>query len=254
MKKILKVVLKMCGFILLYILVIGITAAIAKNIYSKILINQFKSQGVLQEELSTDKVKVYHIESNETTPTVIMKDGYITPGNTGDILISLKLPLESELIGGIVSFFAGGHAGLILGDYQDQKGSANSDFLLESTGFGDETDSFVFNKNFWYEDGVTPFDEVICLRVKTTEEQQHKVLAKGMALVGEPYNYSFFFNTKEASYCTDIVGKAYKEIGVDLNKDKLTTSVYDLLISNETYISYYYFKDSKGIKHIYYLV
>ena len=101
---------------------------------------------------------------------------------------------------------------------------------------------------------ITPFDEVIVLRVKTTEEERCKVLSKAMALVGEPYNYTFFFNTKEASYCTDIVGKAYSEIGVDLNKDKLTTSVYDLLISKDTYISYYYYMDSKGIKHFYYLV
>ena len=75
-----------------------------------------------------------------------------------------------------------------------------------------------------------------------------------MALVGEPYNYTFFFNTKNASYCTDIIGKAYSEIDVNLNKDKLTTSVYDLLISDETYISYYSYKDNNGIKYIYCLV
>ena len=254
MKKILKIVLKMCRFILLLILVIGITGAIAKNIYSEILINQFKSQGVYQPDLSTDKVKIYHIESDETEPTIIMKGNKITPGNAGDILISLELKLDNELIGGVVSFFAGGHAGIVLGDYVDKQGSANNDFLLESTGFGDQTDSFVFNKNYWYDDRITPFDEVIALRVKTTEEERSKVIAKAMALVGEPYNYSFFFNTKEASYCTDIVGKAYSEIGVDLNKDTLTTSVYDLLISGETYISYYYYMDNNGVKHFYYLV
>ena len=254
MKKILKIVLKICGFILLYILVTGITAATAKNIYSEILINQFKSKGVYQENLSTDTVKIYHIESDEELSSIIMKDGMITPGNSGDIIISLELKLESELIGNVVSFFAGGHAGLVLDDYSDKAGSADSDFLLESTGFGDQTDAFVFNKNYWYDDNVTPFDEVIVLRVKTTEEERCKVLSKAMALVGEPYNYTFFFNTKETSYCTDIVGKAYSEIGVDLNKDKLTTSVYDLLISKDTYISYYYYMDSKGIKHFYYLV
>ncbi len=254
MKKLLKIVLKMCGFILLFILVTGITAAISKNIYSEILINQFKSKGVYQPDLSTDEVKIYHVESDETRPTVLEKDGSLTPGNTGDIIISLHLPLDNELIGGVVSFFAGGHAGLVLGDYEDQKGTADSDFLLESTGFGNETDAFVFNKNYWYEEDVTPFNEVIALRVDTTLEERNKVLAKAMALVGEPYNYTFFLNTKETSYCTDIVGKAYSEIGVDLNKDKLTTSVYDLLISNETYISYYYYKDSKGVKHFYYLV
>ena len=254
MKKIIKIVLKICGFILLYILVTGITAAITKNIYSEILINQFKSQGVYQPDLSTDDIKIYHIESDEERSSIIIKDDMITPGNSGDIIISLDLKLDIELIGRTVSFFAGGHAGLVLGDYLDRQGSSDSDFLLESTGFGDQTDSFVFNKNYWYEDGITPFDEVIVLRVKATEEERSKVLSKAMALVGEPYNYSFFFNTKETSYCTDIVGKAYSEIGVDLNKDKLTTSVYDLLISEDTYISYYYYMDNKGVKHFYYLV
>lgn len=254
MKKNIKIVLKICRFILLFILVTGITAAITKNIYSEILINQFKSKGVYQEELSTDEIKIYHIESNEERPTILIKDDMITPGNVGDIIISLDLKVDIELIGRTVSFFAGGHAGLVLDDYLDCKGSADPDFLLESTGFGDQTDAFVFNKNYWYEDNVTPFDEVIGLRVKTTEQERSKVISKAMALVGEPYNYTFFFNTKEASYCTDIIGKAYSEIGIDLNKDKLTTSVYDLLVSKDTYISYYYYKDSKGVKHFYYLV
>ena len=126
--------------------------------------------------------------------------------------------------------------------------------MLESTGFGSQTDSFIFDKNYWYEDSVTPFTEVIALRVKTTEEDRKRVLAKAMAMMGEPYNYSFIFNTKEKSYCTDIVCKVYSELGINLNKDRLTTSVYDLLISSDTYISYYYYKDSNGIKHFYYLV
>ena len=110
MKKILKYVFKLCEFILIFILVVGITAAISKNIYSEILINNFKSKGVLQEELSTDKIKIYHIESEETVPTYTIYNDEITPGNTGDILISLDLMLENEMVGSIISFFAGGHA------------------------------------------------------------------------------------------------------------------------------------------------
>ena len=254
MKKILKYVFKICEFILLFIVVTYVTAAITENIYSEILISDFKSKGVYQEDLSSDKIKIYYVESDETRPSVIVRNDKITPGNSGDILISLDLKLENAMIGSIVSFFAGGHAGLVLDDYQDESGSSNNNYLLESTGFGMQTDADIFDKNYWYDDRVTPFTEVIGLRVKTTEEERKKVLSKAMSLVGDPYNYSFIFDTKNKSYCTDLVGKAYSEIGVDLNKDKLTTSVYDLLISDETYISYYYFKDSNGIKHIYYLV
>ena len=130
--------------------------------------------------------------------------------------------LFGVVFGSIISFFAGGHAGLVLDEYTDVEGAANPDYTLESTGFGEDTDAKIFNKNYWYEDYVCPFNEVITLRVKTTKHQQSKVISKAMALVGEPYNYSFIFNTKEKSYCTDIIGKCYEEIGIDLNKDKLS--------------------------------
>ena len=86
------------------------------------------------------------------------------------------------------------------------------------------------------------------VRLRERELKQPLSLKRGRI------NYSFIFDTKNKSYCTDLVGKAYSEIGVNLNKDKLTTSVYDLLISSDTYISYYYCKDGNGVKHIYYLV
>lgn len=254
MKKIVKNILKLCEFIILLILVIGITGAITKNVYSEILINNFKSKGVFQEELSTDKIKIYHVESDENRPSITLKNNKMTPGNSCDIVISLDMKLDNDFLNSVVSFFAGGHAGLVLDDYEDGQGFANTNYTLESTGFGINTDSGVFNKSYWYEYYVCPFDEVIALRVNTTEEQRSKVISKAMALVGEPYNYSFFFNTDKASYCTDLIGKAYSEIGVDLNKDGLTTSVYDLLISGETYISYYYCKDNNGVRYFYYLV
>ena len=147
MKKILKYVFKLCEFILLFILVVGITAAITKNIYSEILIKNFKSKGVFQEELSNDKIKIYHIESNEDIPTYTIYNNKITPGNTGDIVISLDLMLDNAMVGSIISFFAGGHAGLVLDDYKDSQGSASPDYTLESTGFGDNTNSDIFNKN-----------------------------------------------------------------------------------------------------------
>lgn len=254
MKKNIKYLLIFLRSIILFILIVGITAAITKNIYSEILINNFKKQGVLQTELSTETTKIYHIESQIDRDVYTIHDGIFTPGNATDIIISLDLKVDIDILGKLVSFFAGGHAGIVLDDYSDLKGSASTNFTLESTGFGTDTDAFVFNKNFWYDDSICPYDEVIGLRVDTTEEQRHQVVSKAMALVGEPYNYSFFFNTKETSYCTDIIGKAFKETGVNLNKDKLTTSVYDLLISDYTYISYYAKIDHKGIKHIYYLV
>ena len=254
MKKYIKIPFLFLRFLLFLILVIGVTAAITKNIYADILINNFKKQAVYQPDLSTETVKIYHVDVDLERESCTMHDDILTPGNATDIIISLDLKIDSDVLGAIVSFFAGGHAGIVLDDYVDSKGSASTNFTLESTGFGEDTDAFVFNKNFWYLDEACPYDEIIGLRVDTTEHERHQIVAKAMALVGEPYNYTFFFNTKNTSYCTDIIGKAFKEAGVNLNKDGLTTSVYDLLISNKTYISYYCKIDSDGIKHIYYLV
>lgn len=254
MKKYFRYVLLFLRFTLSLILVIGIIAAITKNIYADILIKNFTKQGVYQAQLSNDTTKIYYVEANIDRPTCTEHNEILTPGNSTDIIISLDLVLDNAFLGGVVSFFAGGHAGIVLDEYTDSKGSASTNFTLESTGFGDDTSAFVFNKNFWYDDKICPYNEVIGLRTNITEEERKMVVSKAMALVGEPYNYSFFFNTKNTSYCTDIVGKAYKETGVNLNKDGLTTSVYDLLISNDTYISYYSKIDNKGVKHIYYLV
>ena len=90
--------------------------------------------------------------------------------------------------------------------------------------------------------------------LKCSDVNSLRIMIRETVNIDNQNTTGYFFNTKETSYCTDIIGKAYSSIGVDLNKDKLTTSVYDLLISDETYISYYWCKDNNGIMHIYYLV
>lgn len=252
MKKIIKYVLVSIEASVLFVVVGALTTAITKNIYADILIEQFKAEAVYDEENSTNTVKLYKIESTEERPALQRKGTTILPGNTGDILISLNSELNIPFIKEFVSFFAGGHAAMVLGDYQDYLGKADVNKTLESTGMNPGLNlSTMLSKQYWSTNH--PYKEVIGLRVRTTEAERKRVLASAMALEGAPYNYSFLFDTKNKAYCSDLINKAYQSIGVDLNKDGFTTSVYDLLVSKETYISYYHFYDGDGVKHIYYL-
>lgn len=250
MKKLIRYIVICIEAAVLFVVVGGLTSAITKTIYADILVEQFKNQAVYNEEESTDTVKLYAIPSEETRPVKQNIGVEQYPGNTGDILITLTSELEIPFIHEFISFFAGGHAALVLGEYKDALDKVNSMYTIESSGLNDDLNlADTCSKSYW-----TKYKyPIIGLRVKMTEEERHHVIARGMALAGDPYNYSFLFDTKNKSYCSDLVAKAFDSIGINLNKDGFTTSIYDLLISNETYITYYRTIDSMGVQHIYYL-
>lgn len=250
MKKIIKTVLICLEVAVLFVVVGALTTAITKNVYADILIEQFKSKAILAEEESSSMVKVYKIPSDETLSCAQNNGFEYYPGNEGDILITLQSELEIPFIHDFISFFAGGHAGLVLGNYADVDGKINDMYTVESSGLNEDLNlADISSKMYW----TVYKHPVIGLRVKMTEEERKTVVSRGMALVGDPYNYSFLFDVNNKAYCSDLVGKAFQSIGVNLNKDGFTTSVYDLLVSSETYISYYQYLDSEGVKHIYYL-
>lgn len=252
MKKILWLIFTCIESIVLFIVIGGLTTAITKNVYADILIEDFKSKGEYQEKESRPSVKFYRIPADNEEPTFQRRGNTVYPGGTGDILISLKSEMEIPFIGDFVSFFAGGHAALVLGNYQDGIGYASDQFTIESSGLVEE-DSIanILEKSYWAMGN--PYKTVIGLRVKMTEAERKTVIAEAMGYWGDPYNYSFLFDTKNKSYCSDLLSKIFSKIGINLNKDGFTTSIYDILLSNHTYISYYHYYDSKGIKHIYYL-
>lgn len=252
MKKILKWLFIGIETACIFIVVGALCTAITKNIYVDVLIEQFKKRGVLDEAHSTSKLKLYPIDAGEERPTLQKSGSSYYPGSTGDILISLRSELEIPFVQDFISFFAGGHAAVVLGEYEDALGSVTEDMTIESTGIGEDSNATTSDKRDYWVD-MSPYDEVICLRVNTTEEERKKVLTEAMALEGDPYNYSFICDTKKKSYCSDLVAKAYQSIGVNLNKDGFTTSVYDLVVTKETYISYYHYIDSDDCMHLYYL-
>lgn len=249
MKKIIKIILICIETAVLFVVVGALSTAITKTIYSDILIEQFKKNAVLDEIESTPMVKIYKVPSQEERECAQHNGTEYYPGNEGDILITLKSELEIPFIHDFISFFAGGHAALVLGDYTDVY-SVSEMNTVESSGLNDDLNLADSTSKVYWTQYKHP---IIGLRVKMTEEERKKVISRGMALIGDPYNYSFLFDTKNKAYCSDLVNKAFDSIGVNLNKDGFTTSVYDLLVSSETYISYYQYTDNSGVKHIYYL-
>lgn len=252
MRNILKIIFISIRSILLFIVVSAVLTAATKNVQTTILVENFKSKGVYQEDISTSTVKYYKILSDEENPTYLIDGKTIIPGNSCDILTTKQAELGGPLTRGFIQFFAGGHAALCSEEYTDFETKLNDFTSIEATGLndGDDNSASVFYRDYWADDYT--YTEIIGLRVKMNDREKKEVLANASAYLGEDYNYSFLFNTSTKTYCSDLISKAYSTIGVNLNKDGFTTSVYDLIVSNETYISYYhYFKD--GIKYIYYL-
>lgn len=239
--------------ILIFIVIGAVSTACVKNVYKEILIEQFKKKGIYQPDISTDNIKYYKIESNETYPVFIKNGDDVIPGNTGDILVSTQAFLAGPFINGFVGFFAGGHAAFCMGNYSDFDFSANETTSLEATGMEEDSNlSNLWEREYWAE-YQNPFTEIIGLRVSMTDKERKEVVSAATSLLGDPYNYSFLFDTTNKSYCSDLVAKAFKKIGKNLNKDDFTTSIYDLIVSKDSYISYYHYFDSNGIKYIYYL-
>ena len=246
--KLLLIILKS---ILIFITIGALSTATVKNIQKILLVNEFKDLGVLQEDISTDNVKYYKIDAPDENPSFTYSGGTIIPGYEGDILVSTEAHLVGPMIDGLITFFAGGHAAICTNDYSDYEIKLNDRTSIESTGLNEgENPATIFQRSYWASE--QNYHEVIGLRVKMTQSERREVISNAAALLGDPYNFSFLFDTVNKSYCSDLVAKAYATIGVDLNKDDFTTSIYDLIVSSDTYISYYHYFDSEGVKHIYY--
>lgn len=258
--------------------------AVYENAKVDKMINEFKSQGILNEEKSTDKRKYYEVESkielDETT--YIEYNGEFFMGNIGDILVTRESPFP-ELIGihQFVSYNFGGHAAMVIGENE----------LMEIAGFpaeGENILQYVFHKieydeegnsnhnfegavlhtasNYFirkYSNGTYYRNKSIGLRVKSTAAERRMAVDHINELKRKNviYNYMFWLDTKEKYYCTDLMSRSYQSIldengksKYTLNDDGFITSVNDLILSKDTMISTYFEVDKNGIEHVYYLV
>lgn len=249
MRKILKIVLLILQSALIFIVIGATSSAITKNIQKIILVENFKSKGVYQEDISTLDIKFYRIESDEEIKAFRAINNQIYPGFQGDILVSTDATLINPLISDFISFYAGGHAAVCV-DYSDTF-DVKENMTVEASGVNGSDEAQLFDKSYWVSEKI--FSEVIGLRMDMDDKQKDEFVNNSLKFLGYPYNYSFIFNIKKTVYCSDLVSRASKPLGFNLNKDNGTTSIYDLIVSSDTYIFYYHYIDNEGVKYIYYL-
>lgn len=253
MKRNFRIALIIIRSIFLFILIWGGTITVVKNVHKVALVEEFKNKAVYQEDISTASTKFYKIESDEATSTFTKVGKTIYPGNESDILVTTQALLGPEFVRGTISFLVGGHAAYVNGDYGDYNLSyiSKGTTTVEATGLNEgENLSQIFNSSYWIDSNT--YTEVIGLRVKMSDETRREVNSLVCSMIGDPYNFSFVFDTVNKSYCSDIMYKAYRKVGINLNKDGFATTIFDLISSSDTYISYYHiYKDN--VKYIYYL-
>lgn len=260
MKNILKIVWIILRSILILILIWYFCDTGVDHILYDAKISNFKSLATYNETISTATEKYYKVDKlshldkfkADELPGYYMKNLTMYPGNTTDIITSPNATLVNELISGIVTYTAGGHAGIIAGNYQDFKGKIKPEEIYEALGMEEGINpSRTTDRGFFTTDAY--YKEVVVVRADLDEEKKDKVLSLASGDLGDPYNYSFgIFDSKNKSICTDLVSKVFDKVNVNLNKDGMFVTTYDLVISSDVHIVYYhYFKD--GVKYTYYL-
>ncbi len=209
-------------------------------------------------------------------------------GQKGDVFVTQQSPFPAiPFVHQIMTFYFGGHAAINNGNNQfiestgfPKPGESIIDIIRYQ---GDENHDFsvgvnLSNENYWLDPefrsnqdedykayGAYYRKEFIGLRVKNineTEIDQAVSYAEEQLSKRALYNFLFIFDMDNKFYCTDLVSRAYQSSLIDirnqntfsrsLNDDQFITTVNDLILSEDTYITIYV-EVIDGIPHIYYL-
>lgn len=161
-------------------------------------------------------------------PHTLFPDNYI--GSKGDIIITSRNPMRGTSIGWIIGIFSKyyyvGHATINLENYKK---------CYESEGKEDGGVHECLNDWMIIDDCPT----LLGLRVKTDEETIDKALNYIENQDGKGYNWTFVAFRNKTYYCTDLISRAFRYNGVDINYDKLATTGNDMILSDNTYIFFY---------------
>ncbi len=280
MKKMLKLVLAfIVGF---FVFTFG--QVVYETIAVKRETKKFMAKGVLQEDISTDEIK-YYVVSRETfypdelERTPFYKGNLKYPGDEGDLFVTRFAPFpDKPVVYQFVSFYFGGHAGYVGPDnlIYETYGIPNADENFLDVIINGGRNTHVSTKtNYWLNPNHNSESDVdypyfgsyyrkewIGLRVKgITQEEIEETTTFMETLKEEKAQYNFFFVlfTKNKYYCTDMMSRAFgifKKDGkmkYNLNMDGFAVTVNDLILSNDTYISYYVMTDFSGVKHVYFV-
>ena len=292
-------ILKVTLILLISGAIYSLGVAISENIQVNKAINDFKARanGIYTEQTLTlngvEQIRRYYEVSRETSyeladsRSVFQDPSHIYLGQKGDIFVSQDSPFPSvPVIHQFISYYFGGHAAIHNGEGK----------FIEAVGFPDDDESLwdimthpgnephdystvmgVSSTNYWLNpayrnesDPSYPYfgpnyrKDFVGLRVKDiTSEQIDGAVQYAQNTVGVSlYNFWFFLDMEYKYYCTDLVSRAYQDVMVDpddqrlyskaMNDDGFITSVNDMILSDDTYITFYVeIKD--GITHIYHL-
>ncbi|MDD2575023.1 MAG: hypothetical protein PHD47_00985 [Acholeplasmataceae bacterium] len=248
-------------------------------------IKTFTSRGVLREDISTETIKYYQVSRETYYPDEFERSPFYNndlryPGAEGDILVTRQSPFANKPgIYDFVTFYFGGHAAYV----------GEENILFETSGIlspGDSIFKTIFQgsdstvasmaSNYWLNPNFRNVNdptynafgsyyrkEFIGLRVKEVTSEEITEVNEFMNHVVDieaQYNFFFVFNTQNRYYCTDLISRGFGTITnsngnqkYNLNSDLVATTVNDLILSDDTYISFYVRTDKNNVKHIYFI-
>ena len=248
-------------------------------------IKTFTSKGALREDISTDTIKYYQVSRETYYPDEFEREPFYNndlkyPGAEGDILVTRQSPFANKPgIYDFVTFYFGGHAAYVGEDntLYETSGIIGSGSNLFKTLFqGSDSTIASTSSNYWLNPnfrndkdptynafGTYYRKEFIGLRVKGITSDEIKEVNEFMNHVVDieaQYNFFFVFRTQNRYYCTDLISRGFDTITYsngnqkyNLNSDLVVTTVNDLILSDDTYISFYVRTDKNNVKHIYFI-
>lgn len=233
--------------------------------------------------------RIYDYELNDAR-NVFNDDNKVMPGVKGDILITFESPFPYiPVIDQIYGFWLGGHTALVgENNYIYQSTGINESGQLDlglifdvimHRGY-DETNKYGLSIQAIRNDWMVPFrnethpeyakygrfyrDEILSTRVKYENSEIRDASIDGAVDYVKDkvdrglYNYLFILDTQYKYYCTDLVTRAFydvnKNLGTNYNLDPdgIYPSMYDILLSDDVYMTIYKETKKDGI-HVYYL-
>lgn len=249
-----------------------------------VLVNTINYDGYNYNYYEVERVHDYEFDNK---PTIINDSpANLVVGRKGDILLTPQSPFPYAWgIHEFVSFFFGGHSVLISDNNNSiiQSTGINAakgislDVIIDTV-FHDgvikdddvvaeEITNYFFRPNYRSEQDSS-FNkykkfyrtEVLGLRVKNISDAQIDIAVDyAKELVNKAlYNYLFVLDYKEKYYCTDLVSRSYKNSynndheKINLNDDGFITSVNDLVLSEDSYLFFYWKVEGDNV-NLYYL-
>ena len=209
------------------------------------------------------------------TRSIFESDDRLHLGKDGDILLTWDSPFPFvPVIHQFISFYFGGHAALKseeLGYIQATGFPAPGESLLEIILTPGDTDNpylsvtaSIQRGDYWTNpkyrnelDESYPYygsyyrDKFFGVRVKNVDQEMIDDVISFAAEKTDKamYNFLFFLDMQYKYYCTDFVSRAYQTVLVPeadqgnyskaLNDDWFITSVNDILLSKDTYLTFY---------------